>query len=186
MTSAIADVNTNVMAEFKNVDIKNITVFGKSMPKDKCWANMLSKAKDFSLIDKKKFEDSLKWNVESSYYRLASITFKDLDTELEWFLSFITDQKKWDLELGIDNEKADATVSPDQKFDALNNPDIKRVIEKMNSVMLNAAAACKEKVMQHVEAGELLDVDETKLERVLDAIDDNVLMANLKKRAFVR
>lgn len=174
------------MADFKNIDIKNITVFGKSMPKDKCWASMLSKAKDFSLIDKNKFEDSLKWNVEASYYRLASITFKDLDTDIEWFLSFITDQKKWDLELGIDSPKADATVTPDQKFDALNNPDIKRVVEKMNSVMLDAAALCKEKVMQHVEAGELLAVDETKLDRVLDAIDDSILMANLKKRVFVR
>ena len=174
------------MADFKNIDIMNIAVFGKSMPKDACWTNMLKKAKDFSLIDKKKFENSLKWNVEASYYRLASIVFKDLDTDLEWFLSFITDQKKWDLELSIENTKADATVTPDQKFDVLNNPDIKRVIEKMNDVMLNAAAECKEKVMQHVEAGELLAVDETKLERVLDAIDDSTLMTNLKKRVFVR
>lgn len=174
------------MAEFKNIDITNITVFGKNMPKGKCWTNLIKKAKDFSLIDKKKFEESLKWNVEGSYYRLASIIFKDLDTDIEWFLSFITGMKKWNLELGIDSKKADYTVTPDQKFDALNNPDIKRVIEKMNTVMLDAAALCKEKVMQHVEAGELLEVDETKLERVLDAIDDSTLMGNLKKRVFVR
>lgn len=174
------------MADFKNIDITNIAVFGKSMPKDKCWTTLLKKAKDFSLIDKKTFEDSLKWNVEASYYRLASIIFKDLDTDIEWFLSFITGMKKWNLELGIESKKADITVTPDQKFDALNNPDIKKVIAKMNDVMLDAAAVCNERVMQHIEAGELLAVDETKLERVLDAIDDKMLMDNLKKRVFVR
>ena len=172
------------MAEFKNLDVTDIGIFGKSMPKEKCWTWMLKKAGSFDTVsDKKAFEKSLKWNVEASYYRLVGITFKDLDTDTEWFASFIPDMKKWELEIPSSNK---ALISPDQKFDCYHNPEIKKIVEHAADVLTQAAQVCKEQVLQYVEAGELLSVDETKLDRILDAVDDKQLMANLKKGVFVR
>lgn len=77
-------------------------------------------------------------------------------------------------------------MSPDQKFDCFNNPDMKKIVARANEVLIRAVALAKEKVMQHVEAGELLKVDENKLDAIISFVDDKPLMSNLKKGVFIR
>lgn len=98
------------MAEFKNIDVKDISIFGMTKPKDRCWYNMLKLTNDFNALNLKEFEKSLHWNVEASYYQLVKVSIKDLDSDIDWFASFENGRKKWDLKISTSK---DPDVSPD-------------------------------------------------------------------------
>lgn len=63
---------------------------------------------------------------------------------------------------------------------------MKKIVARANEVLIRAVALAKEKVMQHVEAGELLKVDENKLDAIISFVDDKPLMSNLKNGVFIR
>ena len=165
---------------FENIDIKDIECFGFHSPKKDCWLTILKKAKEYSNIpNTQTFQKDLKNNIEASYYRLCGISFVDLDTDLEYYASFVNGWKKWDLE--IEGGKAEVDVEDKKKL--FGNDEIKKIIARAAKYIEDAKAAYDTSVKQQVESGELLDIDETKLEGVIKYANDAALMTAFKKIA---
>ena len=162
----------------KNIDIIDVGCFGYEAPKKDCWLAMLKDANSFQDVkDQSKFKESFKWNVESSYYRMCGIIIKDLDTDFEYFVSFINSKKKWDVEIA-DSKKAD--VLPEEKADLFKNETIAKVIAQAFSYITQAKEAYEQKVKTSFTEGKFDAVDETKLEHVLKFLEDKTFMDNFK------
>ena len=167
----------------KNIDIIDVGCFGYEAPKRDCWLGMLKSANTYQdVADLNKFKESFKWNVEASYYRLCGIIIKDLDTDFEYFVSFINGKKKWDVEI-ISSKSAE--VLPEEKKDLFANEDIKKTIAQAYSYLLQAKEAYEKKVQTGFKEGVFDNVDELKLEAVLKDINDKTMMDNFKKIAVL-
>lgn len=162
----------------KNIDIVDIGCFGYEAPKKDCWLGMLESANTYQDVsDLNKFAESFKWNVEASYYRMCGIIIKDLDTEFEYFVSFINGKKKWDVEI---TDSKNAEVLPEEKADLFKNETIKKTIKQAYSYIFKAKEAFESKVKTGLKEGVFKGVDELKLESVLKSIDDKTFMDNFK------
>ncbi len=162
----------------KNFDFTFCECFGFTSPRAKSWTKLAEAA--FAKKDKqalKDLEKSLKWNVESSYYRLVGAGVKDLDSDIEYFVSFINGKKLWDIEI---KDSKDAEVLPEDKDEFFKSDLFKKLLKQASTDLDEAAKLYKDVVKQHIEAGELMEVDETKLERVIFDCNDKLLMKNLK------
>ena len=116
---------------FENIDVKDIGCFGFTSPKSKCWLAMLNKAKEYANVaDKKMLEKSFSRNVETSYFRLCGISFVDLDTDLNYFASFVNGWKKWELE--IEDGKAEVSIEDKKKFFATDEMKAATFIATLN------------------------------------------------------
>lgn len=163
---------------FENIDVKDIGCFGFTSPKSKCWLAMLNKAKEYANVaDKKMLEKSFSRNVETSYYRLCGISFVDLDTDLNYFASYVNSWKKWELE--IEDGKAEVSIEDKKKFFATD--EMKKIAARAAKYIEDAVAAYNESLKQQLEGGKMLDVDETKLEAVIKCATDARTMDAFKK-----
>lgn len=162
----------------KNFDLTFVECFGFTSPRAKSWTKLADRAfTDGGEQAKKDLEKSLANNIEASYYRLVGIGVKDLDTDTEYFVSFVNGKKLWDMEISGSKE---AEVLPEDK-DAFFKSDVfKKVLKQASTDLDRALKTYEEVVKQHIEAGELMEVDETKLERVIFDCNDKLLMKNLK------
>ena len=174
--AAILVVNRITMT--KNFDLTFVECFGFTSPRAKSWTKLADRAfTDGGAQAKKDLEKSLANNIEASYYRLVGVGVKDLDTDTEYFVSFNNGKKLWDMEISGSKE---ADVLPEDK-DAFFKSDVfKKVLKQASTDLDEAAKLYKDVVKQHIEAGELMEVDETKLERVIFDCNDKLLMKNLK------
>ena len=162
----------------KNFDFTFCECFGFTSPRAKSWTKLAEVV--FAKKDKqalKDLEKSLKWNVESSYYRLVGAGVKDLDSDIEYFVSFVNGKKLWDIEI---KDSKDAEVLPEDKEEFFKSDLFKKLLKQASTDLDEAAKLYKDVVKQHIEAGELMEVDETKLERVIFDCNDKLLMKNLK------
>lgn len=167
----------------KNIDIIDVGCFGYEAPKKDCWLGMLKSANTYQdVADLNKFKENFKWNVEASYYRLCGIIIKDLDTDFEYFVSFINGKKKWDVEI---TDSKSAEVLPEEKKAIFENEMIKKTIAQAYSYIFQAKEAFEKKVQTGFKEGVFDGVDELKLESVLKDIDDKTLMDNFKKMTFL-
>jgi len=165
---------------FENIDITDIECFGFSSPKKDCWLTQLRKAQEFSMIqDVKKFEDSFASNIESSYYRLCGVTFKDLDTDLVYYASFVNGWKKWDLEV----EDGKAEVPLEEKKTFFKTDEMKKIAARAAKYIEDAAAMYEKSVKEQIEEGNLLKVDESKLEALIKQATDASLLSAFKSLA---
>lgn len=154
---------------FENIDVIDIECFGFTSPKKDCWLTQLKKAQEFSMLpDIKKFEENFAGNIESSYYRLCGVTFKDLDTDLVYYASFVNGWKKWDLEV----EDGKAEVPVEDKKALFKTDEMKRIAARASMYIEDAAAMYEKSVKQEVEEGKLLKIDETKLEALIKLVSD--------------
>lgn len=169
--------------DFKNLDIQDIKVFGYNHPKSDCWLNMLRKAKGFNSIDRAKFEDSLALNVNDSYTHLASFVVKDLDTDTDYQVAFSNELKLWTIEI-VDSKGAEIPL--EDKVAIMKSELVERLVARVLEILPIAAEVCTHQIKQHIEAGELLKVDEIKLEAIEDMLATPQLLANLKKRLYVK
>lgn len=166
----------------KNFDVKSIEVFGLQ-PKQNSWYDMIANS-DFESLDKHKFETALKWNVELGYYRLCSASLIDLDTDIEYVVWFFNSKRVWNVDIA--NSKDPNAVSPEEKKALFSNPLVKKIIARTYDVLIRASKIYTEKVQPHIEAGELLGVDENKADAVIWFIEDTTLMNNLKKGLYLK
>ena len=167
-----------------NCDFTYIECFGYTSPAAKSWLSLIGNA--FDKRDKqavKDLEKSLKWNVESAYYRLVAAGVKDLDTDTEYFVSFVNGKKQWDIEI---KDSKGAEVLPEDRDAFFKSDEFKRLLKQATNYLEEAASAYEGIVKQHIEAGELMDVDETKLEAIESMLEDGTLMKNLKSGKYIK
>ena len=168
----------------KNFDFTYVECWGFSVPRHKSWTKLADRA--FANNDKQALRDletSLKWNVESSYYRLVGAGVKDLDSDIEYFVSFNNGKKLWDIE--IKNSKS-AEVLPEDRDEFFKSEPFKQLLKQASTDIDAAAKLYEEVVKQHIEAGELMEVDETKAEAVEAMMKDGALVKNLKAGKYIK
>ena len=168
----------------KNFDLTYIECFGFTSPIAKSWTKLAEVA--FAKKDKlalKDLEQSLKWNVESSYYRLVGAGVKDLDSDIEYFLSFNNGKKLWDLEI---KDSKTAEVLPEDKDELFKSDLFKKLLKQASTVLDDATKLYEGIIKQHIEAGELMEVDEVKAEAIEHMLADGALVKNLKAGKYIK
>lgn len=166
-----------------NLDITNVACFGFTTPANACWTKIGAVASAWNEASKKMVEKSLAGDIETSYYRLASVNLKDLDSDTEYYVSFINGKKLWDAEIVGSKE---AEVSPEEKDELFKSEEFKKFLNKAVSFIEGARGLYQEVVKQHLEAGDLLQVDETKAEAVEHFVNDANLMRAFKQAKYVK
>ena len=63
---------------------------------------------------------------------------------------------------------------------------IKRTIGFIYQKLVDVKKTIDEIILQKIETGDYIDVNETRLEAIIDMLKDQVLMANLKKRLYIK
>lgn len=180
------DKKENEIEKFKNLDTIRIAVFGylsEESPSQQ-WLTQLIKLRKLSAINKQSFIKSFKRDIEESYVNLASFNIKDLDSDFVYIVFFDNLAKKWNVTLE-GSSQADAVDILD-KIDLFKTDEIKSLIKRATEIFKQASAFVKKHIMVHVENGELLEIDETKLEAILDMLNDEELLSNFRKRVYVK
>lgn len=180
--AAIFVVNRITMT--KNFDLTFVECFGFTSPRAKSWTKLADRAfTEGGAQAKKDLEKSLANNIEASYYRLVGVGVKDLDTDTEYFVSFNNGKKLWDMEISGSKE---AEVLPEDK-DAFFKSDVfKKVLKQASTDLDRALKTYEDIIKEHLEAGDLLETDETKAEACEHMLKDGVLMKNLKSGKYIK
>ena len=163
----------------QNLDIKNLELFGWTLPKNACWWYILNSSisKGWNNVDVKKAEESLKDNIQHCYERLFQAEFEDLDDSIHYTVFFNNQKKLYDLELTNSNS---GEILPEQKKEFFKSEMFKKTATRANELLLRAKKLVENVVIKHVEDGELLAIDEIKLEAIIDMLNDQQLMKNFK------
>lgn len=171
-----------------NLDIIGFEVFGMKSCKQRGtdWKKQFKKDKGLQ-----KGSAARAWlaeSVEFGYTSLATIDIADLDDSIEYRLTFDNFKRLWKVELKNvkQPDSPDAEVDPKFKIDFMRDDLVKKIVQKAYSELTDAKRCLEDIVLQKVEAGDYIDIDETKLEAIADMLKDQVLMANLKKRQYVK
>ena len=180
---------------FSNLDLKQITVFGrgnnfeevegkKGEPAGQDWAEIAEQSKTvgWKNIDKEALEKSLAEDAETCYFRLVSFNVTDLDDDTVWHASFLNSKGLWDLEIA-DSPKAD--VEPEQMADFFSSEEFLKIAKKAGWILEGARSLLEEVINDPLENGELLDVDEVKLAAIMHWLSDKQVMENLRSGKFM-
>ena len=167
-----------------NIDLKNITCFGFTLPRKDSWYIVLHKVSSagWKSIDVNKFQKQFNENVLGSCDYMVNIQFKDIDSDTEFLAVFDNVKKLWKLE--IPGSPDDAVSKTDKKA-FFSNEMFKKTCKRAEEILTNAASSCQNMIMPEVEKGNFIDVDEIKLEAVLDMINDSSFMKNLKMGRYI-
>lgn len=167
-----------------NVDLKNIACFGFTLPREESWYMVLHKVNSsgWKSIDMDAFQKTLNENVLGAYQHMVNIQFRDIDTDTEYLAVFDNQKKMWKLEIPGSGDDA---VSPDDKKAFFKDEQFKRTCKRAEEILKNALKSCEGMIMPEVEKGKFIDVDEVKLEAILDMIKDPSFMKNLKMGKYI-
>lgn len=113
---------------------------------------------------------------------MVNIQFRDIDTDTEYLAVFDNQKKMWKLEIPGSDDDA---VSPDDKKAFFKDEQFKRTCKRAEEILKNALKSCEGMIMPEVEKGKFIDVDEVKLEAILDMIKDPSFMKNLKMGKYI-
>lgn len=165
---------------FGSLDLREAYCFGwEKDAKEKCWYNksLQAKAVGWKKADVPGIELSLKQNIDACYFYLVSFYFVDLEDETRWHAFFDNSKGLWRLEIS-DSPKAD--LDAQQLADFFASDMMKKAASRAYDLIKRAEKEYEETLSYHVENGELLEIDEIKLEAELHFIGDSLLMENLK------
>lgn len=169
---------------FESLDLKSITIFGGKKTDEQTWAQLAEQSKTlgWKSIDQTVFQKSLARAVETCYFRLVSFNAETLDDEMRWHASFLNGKSLWDLELA-DSPKA--PVEPEQMGEFFSSEAFKKIAKRAGWILKSTRDLISEVVVPHLEAGELLEVDEVKLAAIMHWLDDKQLLENLITGKFM-
>lgn len=185
-TSAETPEEDEQVKPFANLDLREAFCFGwEKDTKKKCWYNkaLESKAIGWKKADVSGIELSLKQNVDACYFYLANFYFVDLDDEIKWHAFFDNSKGLWRLEIQ-DSPKAE--IDAQQYADFFASDLMKKAASRAYDLIKRAEKEFEETLRYHLENGEMLQVDEVKLNAELHFINDSLLMENLKTCKWVQ
>lgn len=90
-----------------------------------------------------KLEQSLKKNIEASYNCLAKASIKDLDTDIEYAVSFLNDKKLWKIEV-LGSKEAEVLDEDRDEFFA--SDLFKKLLKKASAYVENGLKVYEEVV----------------------------------------
>lgn len=169
------------------LEITSVNCFGYTYPCIEDWKHLadMSISAGWKNIDVKRLHKSLAKNVIQSYDKLCSFELKDHESDFEYSIWFDNNQKKWNLDYSNLTSKADIPPIDDRKV-MFTSELVKRLIRRAYEIISEAYELLDKIIISHIEQGELLDVDEIKLDRIIDLINDSYAMSNFKMIKFVK
>lgn len=192
------DIQAAEKEEFDNLDLKSISYFGmtsnklsKSLDKTSTdvqtelhWPTLAKQIDALGLkkVDKRALEKSFAEDVEVSYFRVASFTCTDLDTDITWHASFVNARRLWELEI---LNSPDALIEPEQMKKFFSSELFKETARRVGSEIDTARGLISNVLDRYLEEGMLLDVDEIKLSALMHWISDTQFMENLRTGKFM-
>lgn len=192
------DIQAAEKEEFDNLDLKSISYFGmtsnklsKSLDKTSTdvqaklhWPTLAKQIDALGLkkVDKRALEKSFAEDVEVSYFRVASFTCTDLDTDITWHASFVNARGLWELEI---LNSPDAPIEPEQMKKFFSSELFKETARRVGSEIDTARGLISNVLGRYLEEGMLLDVDEIKLSALMHWISDTQFMENLRTGKFM-
>ena len=166
------------MNEFDGLDLRKTLCFGYSFPKSSSWTNLAEIAQDkgWSNIDAKQLEDNLMHNVEACYYKIAQFKLENVNDDMSYMLWFDNNRGLWDVSIS-NSPKAQLTI--EQRGEFFKSEVFKKIAKRTYYIIVDAKKAYDQVVKQHIEEGELLDIDVVKLDAILHWIDQAYFLDNI-------
>lgn len=169
---------------FENLDLRKDACFGRTPEENRPgWVQLaeMSISEGWDRIDVKKLERDLTTNVFNSYFKICEFDAEDLDTGIVWHAEFNNDLGMWKVAIAespdaeVEAEDIDALVKSEMFTDFAMNAG--QTIDK-------AVRIYNEVIDAHLEDGDLLEVDEIKLARILFSVDLKWWMDNLRQGKY--
>ena len=164
---------------FESLDLKRINLFGGP-----AWTNLAvqSKTLGWDGIDKLALEKNLARSVDACYFRIVSFVVEDLDNEIRWHASFLNDKGLWELEI---DGSPDAEIEPSQMADFFGSDEFKKIAKRAGWLLEEARSLVQDVLQEHIDQGQLLSIDEVKLEAIMHWLGDKQFMENLRSGKFM-
>ena len=171
--------------KFQLLDPRNgCRCFGGFNEDEQTWISISDQSVNdgWNQIDIEQLEDSLTNDVNDSYYNIASLELLDAGTNIVWIAKFINDKSLWKLEIK-DSPKAE--VLDDDKSTFFVSENFVNLVRKCGDILDNAKTKIENVLMNHLENGELLQVDEVKLAAILFWLNDKQFMENFRTCKYI-
>lgn len=164
--------------EFDGLDLRKALCFGYSCPKATSWTNLAQIAidKGWNNIDANQLEDNLLHNVEACYFKIAQFKLENVNDEMGYLLWFDNNRGLWDVSIK-DSPKAELTI--EQRADFFKSEIFKKIAKRAYYIIVDSKKIYEQIVKQHIENGELIDVDVIKLDAILHYIDQQYFLENI-------
>jgi len=130
-----------------------------------------------------KIDENLAADVSRSFRRMSQGGFVDLDTGIAYAAYFENSKGLWFLEIA-DSPKA--RILDDDLNGFFGSEEFGRFARKSAQLALSAKDVYGEIVEEHLENGELLEVNEQKLERILSYLEIGRFVDNMRGCRFGR
>lgn len=147
----------------------------------KNWTSLAGKAVSYGWrsVDKKALESTLAADAVKSYSRLFESVFEDLDDGIYYTVWFDNAKKLYCLEL-TDGKDNGAELMLEQKREFFKSEMFKKTSKRAAELVERAKKIYTSCVKDHLESGELLEVDETKMSAIESFLNDEQLMRNFR------
>lgn len=176
--AAAEDAVENAKQPFGGLDLRAAHCFGFRLPEKKCWKYIADQAEDlgWKQIDVEQLEKSFSKDVEDSYLKIAEFKLVNVDDDMAYYLWFDNNKALWGVEI-LDSPEAE--ISVEERADFFKSEMFKKIAKKTYSKLVNADKTFNEIVKQHVDNGEMLLVDDVKLDAVLHFLSLDYFLKNL-------
>ena len=77
-------------------------------------------------------------------------------------------------------------ILPEQKKELFKSETFKKTAARAYEILERAKKLIDDAVDDHIEAGEMLEVDETRLSAILNMLEDQQLLKNFRLRKYVK
>lgn len=173
---------------FERLDLKAVSCFGWSRP-DKSgeagWSSAARKCVSFGWSEEaaRRIDDGLAADVSRSFGRIASGRFVDLDTQTPYRAYFDNSKGLWFLEI-VDSPRADVLDEDLRGF--FGSEELGKFARRCAQLALQAKDVYEKVVREHLEDGELLKVNEQKLDQIMKYLSVGRFVDNLRGCRFGR
>ena len=173
-----ASADDQTVNEFDGLDLRYAMCFGYDCPRVKSWTNLAEIALDkgWSNIDVHQLENSLLHNVEACYYKIAQFKFENVNDDMSYLLWFDNNKGLWDICI---KDSPDAELTIEQRADFFKSETFQKTAKQTYYFIANAKKVYEQIVKQHIENGEMIDVDVVKLDAILHWIDQQYFLDNI-------
>ena len=173
------DTSDEPVNEFEGLDLRSAVCFGYSSPKAHSWTQLAENAATvgWKNADIRQLAKDLAVNVERCYHKIAQFKLTNVNDDMTYTVWFDNNKNLWDVEVA---NSPKAGLLPEQKADFFGSEMFKSIAKRTYFWLVNAKKVYDQTVAQHVESGEMLDVDVVKLEAIIDFINTKHFMDNLR------
>lgn len=169
----------------ENIEVLSIGCFGwrPVNGRQNTWwaiANQIE-SKGWRAIDVDQLQEDLDADLHFAAETIMKAEFRDVDTDMKYIVSFQNDRKLWKLEIK-DNPTVDIPKEDKQVF--FKSECWKKTCTRVVEILERAKTTINDLLMAKVKSGELLNIDEDLLSKVLKYISDPTLMKNLRLHKY--